>query len=135
MSRVFGIIGAFGVLLTVGTAAAAGPAPPQGYQSDAAFAASYAANGVVNVSATTERVSCYAPEVPYSTSLTASDGYPGGGETTCPGATTGEQTSGFPTQDVSSSALLVKDPVRVRHSRRPGQSVASDRAEQVVRQR
>lgn len=38
--------------------------PPQGHQSDAAFAASFAANGVVNVSATTQRVSCYAPENP-----------------------------------------------------------------------
>jgi hypothetical protein len=109
MSRVLGMIAAFAVVLTVATAAAAGPAPPQGYQSDAAFAASYAANGVVNISATTERVSCYAPEVPYATSLTAADGYPGGGETPCPGATTGEQTSGFPTQDVSNSPLLVKD--------------------------
>ena len=32
---------------------------------DAAFAASGAANGVTNVSATTQRVSCYAPEVVY----------------------------------------------------------------------
>ena len=84
-------------------------APPQGSQSDSAFAASYAANGVVNVSATTQRVSCYAPEVPYPTALSAADGYPGGGETPCPGATTGEQTSGFATQDVSNPPLLVKD--------------------------
>jgi hypothetical protein len=84
-------------------------APPQATQSDAAFAASYAANGVVNVSATTQKVSCYAPEVPYSTALTAAMGYPGGGETLCTGATTGEQTGGFATQDVSNPALLVKD--------------------------
>ncbi|MDP9260926.1 MAG: glycoside hydrolase, partial [Actinomycetota bacterium] len=84
-------------------------APPQATQSDAAFAASYAANGVVNVSATTQKVSCYAPEVPYLTALTAAMGYPGGGETLCPGATTGEQTAGFATQDVSNPALLVKD--------------------------
>jgi hypothetical protein len=84
-------------------------APPQATQSDAAFADSYAANGVVNVSATTQKVSCYAPEVPYPTALTPEMGYPGGGETLCPGATTGEQTTGFATQDVSNPALLVKD--------------------------
>ena len=69
-------------------------------QSDASFAASYAAAGVRNVSSTTKRVSCYAPEVVYVTALTAGDGYPGGGITPCPGATTGEQTSDFDTQDV-----------------------------------
>ena len=84
-------------------------APPQASQSDAAFAASYAAKGVVNVSATTQKVSCYAPEVPYPTALTAAMGYPGGGETVCPGATTGEQTAAFATQDVSNQAVLVKD--------------------------
>jgi hypothetical protein len=84
-------------------------APPQATQSDAVFAASYAVNGVVNVSATTQKVSCYAPEVPYLTALTSAMGYPGGGETLCPGATTGEQTAGFATQDVSNPALLVKD--------------------------
>ena len=97
------------VALAAVPGAVAAPASPQGTQSDAAFAASYGARGVVNVSATTQRVSCYAPEVPYATALTGADGYPGGGETPCPGATTGEQTSGFPTQDVSNSPLLVKD--------------------------
>ena len=105
----FAAFAALGAALAAATAAGAAPAPPQGIQSDAAFAASYAANNVVNVSATTERVSCYAPEVPYATALTAADGYPGGGETACPGATTGEQTTGFATQDVSNPPLLVKD--------------------------
>src|SRR3954466_10556960 len=94
-------LGALTAVLVAAAAAPAAPTPPQGYQSDAAFASSYAANGVVNVSATTQRVSCYAPEVPYLTALTAADGYPGGGETPCPGATTGEQTGSFATQDVS----------------------------------
>src|SRR5713101_3628248 len=107
MNRFAAAVAALGAALAAATAAAA--APPQGTQSDAAFAASYAAKGVVNVSATTQRVSCYAPEVPYPTALTAADGYPGGGETPCPGATTGEQTSGFATQDVSNQPLLVKD--------------------------
>ncbi len=107
MNRVMMTIGALVTALAAGAAASA--APPQGTQSDAAFAASYAAKGVVNVSATTQRVSCYAPEVAYTTALTAADGYPGGGETPCPGATTGEQTSGFPTQDVANAPVLVKD--------------------------
>jgi hypothetical protein len=109
MYRLVGAMAALGVALATVTTAAAAPAPPQGYQSDSAFAASYAANGVDNVSATTQRVSCYAPEVPYATALTAADGYPGGGETPCPGATTGEQTSGFATQDVANAPVLVKD--------------------------
>ena len=83
---------ALAVALAVATTTAAAGSPPRS-QSDAAFAASYGAKGVVNVSATTQRVSCYAPEVPYPTALTAADGYPGGGETPCPGATTGEQTA------------------------------------------
>src|SRR6266705_3540354 len=41
--------------------------------------------------------------------LAGADGYPGGGQTACPGATTGEQTSGFATQDVSTAPVLVKD--------------------------
>jgi hypothetical protein len=105
----FAAVALIGCALVVPLASAAAPAPPQGVQSNAAFAGSYAANGVVNVSPTTQRVSCYAPEVPFPTALTAADGYPGGGETPCPGATTGEQTSGFATQDVSNQPLLVKD--------------------------
>ena len=107
MNRFVMTIGALVAALAVGASASA--APPQGTQSDAAFAASYGAKGVVNVSATTQRISCYAPEVAYATALTAADGYPGGGETPCPGATTGEQTSGFATQDVANAPVLVKD--------------------------
>jgi hypothetical protein len=109
MKRVVSGIAALGAVLVVTVPAAATSAPPQGFQTDAAFAASYAADAVVNVSATTQRVSCYAPEVPYSTALSAADGYPGGGQTPCPGATTGEQTSGFATQDVANAPVLVKD--------------------------
>ena len=109
MNRFATAVAALAAALAAVTVAAAAPPPPQGTQSDTVFAASYATNGVVNVSATTQRVSCYAPEVPYLTALTAADGYPGGGETPCPGATTGEQTSGFATQDVSNQPALVKD--------------------------
>src|SRR5205823_1786369 len=87
MRRFVTALGAAAAGLAV--AVAASGAPPQGTQTDAAFSATYADNGVVNV--------------------TAADGYPGGGETACPGATTGEQTSGFATQDVSNSPVLVKD--------------------------
>jgi hypothetical protein len=107
MNRFATTVGGLAAALMAASAVSA--APPQATQSDAAFAASNAAKGVVNVSATTQKVSCYAPEVPYSTPLTAAMGYPGGGETLCPGATTGEQTAGFATQDVSNAALLVKD--------------------------
>jgi hypothetical protein len=109
MHRFATAMATLGVGLAATTSLAAAAPLPQGSQSDANFAASYSAKHVVNVSATTERISCYAPEVPYPTALSAADGYPGGGETPCPGATTGEQTSGFVTQDVSNQPLLVKD--------------------------
>jgi len=84
--------------------------PPQGHQSDAAFAASFAANGVVNVSATTQRVSCYAPETLYLDALTPAVGYLAGGGSPCGGAaTTGEDLGPYPTQDVANPALRVKD--------------------------
>jgi hypothetical protein len=87
----------------------AAPAP-QGYQSDAAFAASVAAKGVVNVSATTQRVSCYAPETLYLDALTPAVGYLDGGGSLCDGAvTTGEDLGPYPTQDVANPALRVKD--------------------------
>jgi hypothetical protein len=107
MRRFMAVVGCALVGLLV--AVAASGAPPQGTQSDSAFEASYGVNGVRNVWATTGPVSCYAPEVLYNTTLQPSDGYPGGGETPCPGATTGEQTSGFATQDVANPAQLVKD--------------------------
>src|SRR5947209_8495476 len=44
---------------------AAAAAPPQGIQTDAAFAASYAQRAVTSVAATTQRISCYTPEVYY----------------------------------------------------------------------
>ena len=91
------------------TTAHAAP-PPQGLQTDAAFAASYAARGVSSVAATTQRVSCYTPEVLYLGSLTPSLGYPDGGSTPCAGAaTTGELIGPFPTQNVSNPPLRAKD--------------------------
>src|SRR5690242_5599765 len=86
------------------TSASTAAAAPSG---NTPFAQSYAANDVTNVTATSQLVSCYSPEVAYFDTLAA--GYPGGGMTPCPGATTGEQTQGFATQDVSNPAMLVKD--------------------------
>jgi hypothetical protein len=97
------VLAAAAVTATLVFAGAAAAAP----QTDASFAQSYATNHVSSVLATTQRVSCYAPEVTYFDFLTA--GYPGGGMTPCPGATTGEQTKGFATQDVANPPMLVKD--------------------------
>jgi hypothetical protein len=91
-------------------APAANAAPPQGFQSDGAFAASYSGRAVASVAATTQRVSCYAPQVHYQGSLTPSQGYPDGGSTPCAGAaTTGEDVGPYPSQDVANPPLLVKD--------------------------
>ena len=107
-SRVVGIAACLVGCLVAPAGALA--APPQGYQSDAAFAASAAAKGVVNVSATTQRVSCYAPETLYLDALLPTDGYPDGGGSPCAGAaTTGEDLGPYPTQDVANPALRVKD--------------------------
>ena len=101
------------------TPAAAGSAPgvgvvPQGFQSDAAYARSFRTAGVTNVDATTQRVSCYTPEVQYAGSLAPNDGY--SGESACNGAaTTGEALGPYPTQAGSNPgygvppADLVKD--------------------------
>jgi len=100
------------LLITLGaaTAQSAETPPPQGYQSDADFAASYATRHVTNVSATTQRVSCYTPELEYFDALDPEDGYPDGGMSTCDGAaTTGEDLGPYPTQDVLNLPMLVKD--------------------------
>ncbi len=89
---------------------AAAAAPPQGVQSNATFADSYAQRGVTGVAATTQRISCYAPEVYYTGSLAPAQGYPDGGSTLCNGAaTTGENIGPYPTQDVSNPPLRAKD--------------------------
>jgi len=107
--------GALALVLVLGPSAASGAAaPPQGYQSDASFAGSYAAKAVTNMSATTQRTSCYKPEVAYFGQLPETAGYPGGGSTTCPPAvsTTGENLGPYDTQDAAGASnpdMLVKD--------------------------
>jgi hypothetical protein len=86
---------------------------PQGSQSDRSYANSATTYGVRNVLATTQRTSCYTPEVPYFTSLAPVNGYDG--MTTCTRADTGEALGPYPTQRGSNpgypatSPMLVKD--------------------------
>ena len=63
---------------------------PQGTQANTAYQASYQVNHVTNIDATTQKVSCYRPEVPLFTSNGPNDGYTG--MQPCTGATTGENT-------------------------------------------
>src|SRR5580693_5262393 len=90
------------IATSVPAAAQAGPkvgVVPQGQQSDASYAASFAAAKVTNVDATSGQVSCYRPEVPYFVNDGPNDGYTG--MSPCPGATTGENTGAsgpYPTQ-------------------------------------
>ncbi len=103
-------IGAFA--LATGPSRAAS-APPQGTQSDVTFAASYAANHVTNVNATTQKVSCYTPEVPYLTSDGPNDGY--SGMTDCAGAAdTGENLGPYPTQKGSNPGYPAATPMLVK---------------------
>jgi hypothetical protein len=64
---------------------------PQGTQTDKAYAQSYQKRGVTNVFATTQRISCYRPEV---SAAAWNDGPALGytGQSACPGANTGEDT-------------------------------------------
>ncbi|MGZ4401860.1 MAG: sigma factor, partial [Gaiellaceae bacterium] len=89
---------------------ASAAAPPQGVQANTTFAASYAQRGVTSVATTTQRVSCYAPEVYYTGRLEPAQGYPDGGSTLCnSAATTGENIGPFSSQDVSNPPLRAKD--------------------------
>lgn len=115
MLRRTGLVGVavFAMLALSASPGSTTPAPPQGTQSDASYIASFAANGVQNTTATTQRTSCYTPEVPYFTSDGPNDGYTG--MSACAGATTGEALGPYATQAGSNagypaaSAMLVKD--------------------------
>src|SRR5437667_9360534 len=85
---------------------------PQGTQADATYAASVTAT---NVFATTQKTSCYRPEVqaPFN------DGPDNGdtGETPCPGANTGEDTGAsaqYPTQVGSNPGFAIPPPMLVK---------------------
>jgi hypothetical protein len=100
-----------GFALLPGTAAAAGAAPlPQGTQIDAAYAATATAR---NVFATTQRVSCYTPEVPYPVNLGPAGGYTG--ESPCAGAAnTGEDLGPYVTQQGSNPGFPAATPMLVK---------------------
>ena len=107
-------------------------------QPDAQFAASFVSSGTTAVDATTQKVSCYRPEVAYFDGLPADQGYPNGGGTVCPGATTGESLGPYPTQDAVGAAnppMLVKDHSESDIRVDPTNSSHLIGHEQVVRQR
>src|SRR3989442_14670070 len=84
---------------------------PLGTQSDQAYSDSFAANSVANVFVTSQQVSCYRPEVPFSVNNGPNDGYTG--ELRCPGATTHEDTGGagpHPTQAGSQPPYPAPEP-------------------------
>ncbi|TME25921.1 MAG: exo-alpha-sialidase [Chloroflexi bacterium] len=83
-------------------------------QSNSDYVASYARYGVTNVSATTEKVSCYRPEVPFFT-VGEVRGYTG--MTACPGADTGEDigTTPYPNQAGSVGGYPAPGPMLVNN--------------------
>jgi hypothetical protein len=84
------------------------PPPPQVTQTDGSFADSFRINHVTNVFATTQKSSCYTPEVPYAGNLGPTNGYTG--ETPCSGsANTGEDQGPYPTQNVMNQPFLVNN--------------------------
>ena len=91
---------------------------PQGTQTDTNYAHSYAKYGVTNVFATTQKVSCYRPEVPFLTQGRDPNGNPYDGYTgmqACPGATTGEDTgaTAYPNQAGSAPGYPAAGPMLV----------------------
>jgi hypothetical protein len=88
---------------------------PQGIQTDANYAGSFVTNKVTNVFATTQKTSCYRPEVPYFTSDGPNDGY--SGMSVCNGASnTGENIGTLPyvTQADSNSGYPAAEPMLVK---------------------
>ena len=88
---------------------------PQGTQTDTGYAGSFKANNVTNVFATTQKTSCYRPEVPYFTSDGPNDGY--SGMSACNGAAdTGEAigTTPYATQVGSNPGYPAAEPMLVK---------------------
>ena len=90
---------------------------PQGSQSSANYANSFAAAHVTNVDATSGQISCYRPEVPYFTNNGPNDGYTGMSPCPATGATTGENTGAsgpYPTQAGSNPGFPAAGPMLVK---------------------
>jgi len=110
---IFGAAAGFGLM-----SASAGSAPgvgvvPQGRQADSSYASSYKRAHVTNVDATTQKISCYTPEVPYFSSLAPNEGY--SGMSACGGAsTTGENLGPYATQAGSNSGFPAVTPMLVK---------------------
>src|SRR6266478_2970247 len=86
---------------------------PQGTQTDTAYASSFTTNNVTNVFATTQKISCYTPEVPYAANDGPNDGY--SGESACNGAAnTGEDLGPYPTQAGSNPGYPAATPMLVK---------------------
>jgi hypothetical protein len=86
---------------------------PQGTQTDIAYTNSFATHNVTNVFATTQKTSCYTPEVPYAVNNGPNDGY--SGESPCNGAAnTGENLGPYPTQTGSNPGFPAPTPMLVK---------------------
>ena len=95
--------------LVLGHVSSAFSAPPQGLQTDSAYAKS---NGrVTNVFATAGKTSCFTPEVPASF---VAPGASYTGMTPCPGANTGEALGPYPSQVGSNPGYPASTPMLVK---------------------
>jgi hypothetical protein len=85
--------------------------PPQGFQSDTAYANSFGSNQVTNVVATTQKTSCYTPQVAFFTDDVVDSRYQDGSMSPCAGAAnTGEDLGPYATQNnPASTPMRVKD--------------------------
>ena len=96
---------------TSATTGSSGAPIPQGTQSERAYASSV--GGVANVFATTQKTSCYTPEVPFFTSLGPALGY--SGMSACAGASdTGEDLGPYPSQAGSNAGYPATTPMLVK---------------------
>jgi hypothetical protein len=87
---------------------------PQGTQSDTDYSNSVLAAHVSNVFATTQKVSCYTPEVPFFTNNGPAEGY--SGMSPCNGAaTTGENLGPYPIQSGSNPGFPASTPMLVKN--------------------
>jgi hypothetical protein len=85
---------------------------PQGTQPNDTYARSFAVNGVTNVFVTSQKVSCYRPEVPFAFNDPSAGSI---GEFACPGAQTGEDTGdkGYANQQKSIAPYPAPGPMLV----------------------
>jgi hypothetical protein len=113
MLRSFAIALAVSALTALATSTSTTSTVPQGTQSDSSYAKSFARHSVTNVFATTQRTSCYTPEVPYFRSDGPNDGYTG--MTACAGASnTGEALGPYATQAGSNAGYPAAAPMLVK---------------------